>query len=315
MPDATRPLGFLSPCHCARKVRPPSVRLSKQFHNRQIFVISRPSKIRIKTLSKKPVKKTAKKAVKKTTAKTPAKAVAKIPIKKVAPKKAVKKITKAAPKKIAKKPVKKVTPNKAVKKTVKALAKKAISKTAPNRATKKIAAKKVSAKKGLAEKVTARKDVGKKSIAKKTAPKKVAAKAKKLPIVKVAAPAAPRYAGPDWPLMNVILDSMDDSKAEQVIAINLEGRSSMADGMVIASGRANRHVAAIAEQLVTKLKAAGQKDIRVEGLDQSDWVLVDAGNVIVHIFRPEVRSFYNLEKLWSEHAPSEQGNMESRDTE
>ena len=115
--------------------------------------------------------------------------------------------------------------------------------------------------------------------------------------------------------MNVILDSMDDSKAEQVIAINLEGRSSMADGMVIASGRANRHVAAIADQLVTKLKAMGQKDIRVEGLDQSDWVLVDAGNVIVHIFRPEVRSFYNLEKLWSEHAPIEQGTMESRDAE
>ncbi|MDE2444743.1 MAG: ribosome silencing factor [Alphaproteobacteria bacterium] len=113
--------------------------------------------------------------------------------------------------------------------------------------------------------------------------------------------------------MNVILDAMDDAKAEQVIAINLEGRSSMADGMVIASGRVNRHVAAIADQLVTKLKASGQKDIRVEGLEQSDWVLVDAGNVIVHIFRPEVRSFYNLEKLWSEHAPSEGATMDHRE--
>jgi ribosome-associated protein len=74
---------------------------------------------------------------------------------------------------------------------------------------------------------------------------------------------------------------------------------------VIASGRANRHVAAIADQLVDKLKAHGQKDIRVEGLETSDWVLVDAGDIIVHIFRPEVRSFYNLEKLWSEHAPVE----------
>ena len=145
------------------------------------------------------------------------------------------------------------------------------------------------------------------------AKKAPAAKVKKLPVVKVEAPKAPRYAGPDWPLMNVILDAMDDAKAEQVIAINLEGRSSMADGMVIASGRANRHVAAIADQLVIKLKAHGQKDVRVEGLDQSDWVLVDAGNVIVHVFRPEVRSFYNLEKLWSEHAPSEQGTMEARE--
>ena len=119
----------------------------------------------------------------------------------------------------------------------------------------------------------------------------------------VIAPKGPRYEGPDWPLMTVILDAMEDAKAEEILPINVMGRSSMADGMVIASGRANRHVAAIADQLVDKLKAFGQKDIRVEGLETSDWVLVDAGNIIVHIFRPEVRSFYNLEKLWSEHAP------------
>ncbi len=231
------------------------------------------------------------------------------------PKKALKKAVKAAPKKA----IKKATPKKAIKKAVKVaakkvtakkivakkiVAKKIVKKAAPKRA----AAKKAAVKKTAIKKVTAKKAVVKKVATKKAAPKKVA-------VVKVAAPIGPRYAGPDWPLMNVILDSMDDSKAEQVISINLEGRSSMADGMVIASGRANRHVAAIAEQLVTKLKATGQKDIRVEGLDQSDWVLVDAGNVIVHIFRPEVRSFYNLEKLWSEHAPSEQGTMESRDKE
>jgi len=75
--------------------------------------------------------------------------------------------------------------------------------------------------------------------------------------------------------------------------------------MIIASGRSNRHVAAIAEQLVEKLKSAGQKDLRIEGLPHCDWVLVDAGDVIVHIFRPEVRSFYNLEKLWSPEAPIE----------
>jgi ribosome-associated protein len=205
----------------------------------------------------------------------------------------------------------------AVKKTVakKAAAKKIVKKVAPKKvATKKATIKKAPLKKTVVKKAAAKKGAAKKTVAKKPAAKKAAAP-KKLSVVKVAAPTGPRYAGPDWPLMNVILDSMDDSKAEQVIAINLEGRSSMADGMVIASGRANRHVAAIADQLVTKLKATGQKDIRVEGLDQSDWVLVDAGNVIVHIFRPEVRSFYNLEKLWSEHSPVEQGTMESRDAE
>lgn len=75
--------------------------------------------------------------------------------------------------------------------------------------------------------------------------------------------------------------------------------------MVVASGRSARHVGAIADQLTEKLKAAGYKDLRVEGFPQCDWVLVDAGDVVVHVFRPEVRSFYNIEKLWSEHAPTE----------
>jgi ribosome-associated protein len=75
--------------------------------------------------------------------------------------------------------------------------------------------------------------------------------------------------------------------------------------MVIASGRSNRHVGAIADQLAVKLKEVGQRDVRVEGLPHADWVLVDAGDVIVHIFRPEVRSFYNIEKLWSDRAPDE----------
>ena len=150
----------------------------------------------------------------------------------------------------------------------------------------------------MAKKATVKKTIAKKAPAKKAVAKKAPVTAKV-----VIAPKGPRYAGPDWPLMNVILDSMEDSKAEEILPINVMGRSSMADGMVIASGRANRHVAAIADQLVDKLKAFGQKDVRVEGLETSDWVLVDAGDIIVHIFRPEVRSFYNLEKLWSEHAP------------
>ena len=96
---------------------------------------------------------------------------------------------------------------------------------------------------------------------------------------------------------------MDDAKAEQVVTISLDGKTAIADAMVVASGRSSRHVGAIADQLLEKLKLAGHKDVRVEGMPQCDWVLVDAGDVVVHLFRPEVRSFYNLEKLWSEHAP------------
>ena len=89
------------------------------------------------------------------------------------------------------------------------------------------------------------------------------------------------------------------------MTIDLDGKAAIADGMVIASGRSNRHVGAIANHLIEKLKAGGKRDLRIEGMPHCDWVLVDTGEVIVHIFRPEVRSFYNLEKLWSEHAPDE----------
>jgi ribosome-associated protein len=106
-------------------------------------------------------------------------------------------------------------------------------------------------------------------------------------------------------LLNAVTTSLTDSKAEQVIALDLDGKSAIADQMVIASGRSNRHVAAIAEQLLEKLKAEGRRELRVEGLSHCDWVLIDAGDVVVHIFRPEVRSFYNLEKLWSPAAPGE----------
>ena len=83
----------------------------------------------------------------------------------------------------------------------------------------------------------------------------------------------------------------------------------MADAVVVASGRSNRHVGAIADQLVQKLKEHGHRDLRIEGMPQCDWVLVDAGDVVVHIFRPEVRSFYNLEKLWSASAPDDRMAM------
>ena len=105
--------------------------------------------------------------------------------------------------------------------------------------------------------------------------------------------------------LDTILAQLDDAKAEQIVTIPLDDKTAIADTMVVASGRSNRHVGAIADQLVEKLKEVGYRDLKVEGMPQCDWVLVDAGDVVVHIFRPEVRSFYNLEKLWSEHAPNE----------
>ncbi|WP_348647250.1 ribosome silencing factor [Aestuariivirga sp. YIM B02566] len=107
------------------------------------------------------------------------------------------------------------------------------------------------------------------------------------------------------PLLTSILSHLEDAKAEDIVTIDLNGKAVIADGMIVASGRSNRHVGAIADQLVEKLKGEGHKDLRVEGLPHADWVLVDAGDIVVHIFRPEVRSFYNLEKLWSDHAPDE----------
>ena len=95
-----------------------------------------------------------------------------------------------------------------------------------------------------------------------------------------------------------ILKSLEDSKAEDIVPIDIEGKTPIADRMVIASGRSHRHVAAVAEHLITAIKQAGLGTPRVEGLTAADWVLIDQGDVIVHVFRPEVRAFYNLEKMW-----------------
>ena len=97
--------------------------------------------------------------------------------------------------------------------------------------------------------------------------------------------------------------SLDDDKAQDVIVIDLAGKTAVADYMVIASGTSQRHVGAIADHLRDKLKAAGSEAPHIEGQDQCDWVVLDAGDVIVHLFRPEVRSFYSLEKLWSMPGP------------
>ncbi len=98
---------------------------------------------------------------------------------------------------------------------------------------------------------------------------------------------------------------LDDAKAENTVVIDLTGKSTIADAMIVTEGRSNRHVAAIAERLVQGLKEAGLKGIRMEGQNTADWVLIDAGDVILHIFRPEVRVFYNLEKMWSADRPVE----------
>ncbi|MHA6685822.1 ribosome silencing factor [Mesorhizobium sp. A556] len=98
--------------------------------------------------------------------------------------------------------------------------------------------------------------------------------------------------------INVVLASLDDSKAENIVSIDIQGRSSLGDYMVVASGRSHRHVAAVADHLLKALKEAGLGTARVEGLAGADWVLIDSGDIIVHIFRPEVRDFYNLEKMW-----------------
>jgi ribosome-associated protein len=106
-------------------------------------------------------------------------------------------------------------------------------------------------------------------------------------------------------LLATVQASLADSKAEGIVAVDLSGKSPIADHMVIASGRSSRHVSAVADKLLQTLKAEGAVAVKVEGLAQADWVLIDAGDVIVHIFRPEVRSFYNLEKLWSSESPVE----------
>ncbi len=96
----------------------------------------------------------------------------------------------------------------------------------------------------------------------------------------------------------LVLASLDDDQAQDLVSIPLEGKSTIADHMVIASGRSTRQVAAMAQKLAERVKQGGFGPVRVEGLPAADWVLIDAGDVIVHLFRPEVRSFYNLERMW-----------------
>ncbi len=115
----------------------------------------------------------------------------------------------------------------------------------------------------------------------------------------------PRDADASEGTLQVVLASLDDSKAEDPIAIDISGKSALGDHMVIASGRSHRHVGAIADNLVRDLKKSGSGPVRVEGLPHCDWVLIDVGDIIVHLFRPEVRAFYNIEKMWQAEPYSE----------
>ena len=100
--------------------------------------------------------------------------------------------------------------------------------------------------------------------------------------------------------LKLILSRLEDMKAEETVTIDLHGKSAFSDYMIITSGRANRHVGAIAENVTKALKETGIRNIHIEGLPNADWVLIDSGDVIVHVFRPEVREFYNLERLWTQ---------------
>lgn len=186
---------------------------------------------------------------------------------------------------------------------------------------KKIPAKKTAVKKSIIKKSTPKKTVGKKAIAKKgsvkkpvvkkrnkpaakktvlkkIAPKAVAAKktiAKKT-AVKTTAPKGP-YGLPEQ-LRDAALKVLDERQADDIVTVNLAGRSAMADYMIIASGRASKQLGAIAHYLQEEFKKLGAGQMRIEGVSEGNWVLMDAGDIIVHLFRPEVRRYYNLEQIW-----------------
>lgn len=106
-------------------------------------------------------------------------------------------------------------------------------------------------------------------------------------------------------LLELVLNSLDQDQANDVISIDLEGKTTIADFMVVTEGRSRRQVTAMAAHITEKVKKAGFAPCRVEGLPRADWILIDGGDVIVHIFRPEVRTFYNIEKMWTADFPAE----------
>jgi ribosome-associated protein len=142
-------------------------------------------------------------------------------------------------------------------------------------------------------KPASKKTAPKKAAVKKAPIKKAEPKAEKAPVKKTAA----KTAKPDNRIYDIIMAALDKEKGENIVSIDLTGKTAIADYMVIVSGTSSRQVTAMAEKLKDKLSKEGFKS-RIEGKATGDWVILDAGDVIVHLFRPEVRSFYNLEKLW-----------------
>lgn len=165
-------------------------------------------------------------------------------------------------------------------------------------APRKPAAKKAAPKSAAKPAV---KSVSKKPVAKKPTTKKMVVAAKKT-VAKKSAPAAKKSSAKQSPaalLCEKISATLDLNKAEQITILPLIGQCSFADYMIVASGRAPRHVSALADYVTELLKKIGTPPLSVEGKDTGDWVLIDAGDIVVHIFRPEIRQFYNLEKMWA----------------
>ena len=173
--------------------------------------------------------------------------------------------------------------------------------------------KKTAIKKSIVKKTVATKSVAAKPIkAKKTTAAKKPVVASKTPAAKkpVAAkkpPAArkkPASASPVAALAQRLAKVIDDNKGEEIVTLNLKDKCSFADFMIVASGRAPRHVVALADYVADALKKNGTPALSIEGKESGDWVLIDAGDIVVHIFRPEVRHFYNIEKMWALPAPA-----------
>lgn len=139
----------------------------------------------------------------------------------------------------------------------------------------------------------------KKTAKKAAAPKKSKKSSSRKPVERKSAAKAPGAAASKNKILNLILARLDEDQAANTIQIDLHNKSTIADWMVVTSGRSNRHVNAIAEHVIESLRKSGAARVRVEGMPNCDWVLIDAGDVILHVFRPEVRSFYNLEKMWA----------------
>lgn len=163
------------------------------------------------------------------------------------------------------------------------------------------------AKRGTAKSAAAKPGAGKKTSSKKSAAKagdkpspralaKASVKPSKPPAPK---PAKAKAAKPEDKTLKSILHSLDEMKAEDTVVIDLSDKSSIGETMVVTTGRSNVHLQAIADRVIKDLKAAGMTGIAVEGLRQGDWVVIDTGSVLVHVFRPEVRAFYGIENMWS----------------